>query len=323
MSLLTLGQDTTMVKDYGVCDESGYCIPKIPGIRKSRGVSFNYLNSLSYDISSQNEDSTYQGKINRDRRYTIKLKIPVINEDHMKFVVGLKYAEEEFKFKTFDEGFAFHSALNQKPLRRFGITGYLINPFKSNRFLVSRANFRLSGDFDNGNPEDYLRISASSLYGIRSSYNSTWGIGITYSYSFGRQLIFPILAYAKKYNKYWSLETLIPVNLSLRFNASKKDAFEFLTRVSGDSYNIQFDDYNPDNLFLQSSDLFSGLTYERNVFSILWMSVGGGYRYNYSFDLFRENNFNQRSDPEFSNDVQSSWFVDVGVFLVAPDKWIK
>ncbi|MFT7343791.1 MAG: hypothetical protein ACI9XP_000366 [Lentimonas sp.] len=320
-----LGQedfDSLLYKE-GVINQNGYCITRIPGLGKPKGFELNYRNIYKYGIDTKLavSDTVYSDFINRDRKTNIKAKVPIVLKDNFSLILGLQYASEEFKFK--EQGMlnnSFYSALNEKSLKTYGTTIYALKPFKGKNFFSMRSSFRVSGDFSQNSLEDYFRTSISLLYGWRRSSTFIWGTGLSYNYTFGRQIVIPVLTLSKKINERWSIDGTLPVSMKIRYAASEKNIFEFENKISGENYNITLESITNYNLFIQRSDWFAFATYEREVFDFIWIGVKMGNRYNISFDLYEKNAFISRSNPVISNHLKNTFFVEMNLFLVPPKK---
>lgn len=322
---MTYGQitkDSLLIKE-GVFDNEGYCLPNIGGLGHAKGLEINYRNVFKYAIDTKfnNNDTAYSDIINRHRKVEAKAKIPILLRNNFKLILGLNYSAEEFKFKEYEIiDNSFYAALNSKPLQTFGATIYATKPFKSNTFLTGRASFRLSGDFTQKSLEDYFRTSISVLYGWRRNATFAWGFGASYNYTFGKQLIIPVISLSKKLSPRWSFGAMLPISTKLRYSLNEKNSFEFETKISGDNYNITLVPISNVNLFIQRSDWLISATYEREIYDFIWIGASVGNRYNITFDLFEKNAFVSRSTPIISNRLQNAFFAEVSLFLVPPKK---
>jgi len=303
----------------GICDGSGFCIPKLSGLPKSKGFEIKYKRVLNYKIETEHLTESYSDFIDRDRELTIKLKIPLLLRDNLKLILGAKYENEVFRFDDLGPNAnEFYKALNNKPLKSVGGTLYALKPFKGNKYLLGRFGMRWSGDFGQELGSEYGRLSVSAIYGIRARSDLSWGAGITYSYTFGRQLIFPVLAYSRKYDNGFDFEGLLPVYVKVRKQFSAKNILQFENRISGDSYNIRFQSLSDEDQYLAKSDLFTTLSYEREILSFLWLSAGVSNRYNINFDISENNTFRTRGNPQYQNRLADALSYEFSLFIVPP-----
>lgn len=318
-------QDSSFFKD-GICDREGYCVPRISGLGKAKGLEIKYRNIFKYAVDTRlvDKDTSYSDYINRDRKVGVKIKIPILYKNSFKLILGLQYASEEFKFKEQEViSNSFYAALNRKPLQSFGTTVYATKPFIGNKYLFVRANFRVSGDFSQNSLEDYFKSSVSVLYGTRKNSTFAWGVGASYSYTFGRQLIIPVVSLAKQLSHKWSFDALLPVRMKLRYSGNAKNAFELETKISGENYNITLEPIADHNLFIQRSDWLFTAKYEREIYDFIWFGASVGNRYNLSFDLYEKNAFISRAAPVITNHLMNTFFAEVSLFLVPPRKMVE
>jgi hypothetical protein len=305
----------------GVCDSSGFCIRGIEGMPKPKGFEFRYRRIRDYDIKTKFQDDIYHGTIDRNRETTVKLTLPIIRKEHFMLALGGKYEVEEFRFENPSiNNSNFYSYLEDKPLRSMGLTAYLAQSLKGDKFLVGRVNTRLSGDIDRSEISNYFRSTVSVIYGQKKSATVSWGAGITYNNTFGRQLILPVLTYNKRITKKLSARILLPVNFELNYMINEKNLLRWDNRLSGDNYYINSGPLAPQNLYLSKSDFFSTLTYEREVYDFIWVSANLGYHVNYKFDLSTTNKLLSTDAPAISNDIQNATSFQLSLFMVPPKK---
>ena len=76
------------------------------------------------------------------------------------------------------------------------------------------------------------------VYGVRARNDLSWGAGVSYSYSFGRQFVFPVFVYSRKFSEKWSINAFLPIKISLGYKINDKSTLDFVNEIKGDSYNI-------------------------------------------------------------------------------------
>lgn len=323
------GQDLIKVdslSEMGLCDDSGICIPQLQGLPRPKGIEINYRRVLNYNIETQFKDSNVFARdlIDRDRRFEVKLKAPILRKPKLSLFLGANYQVKEFRFKDFETvENEFYQNLEDKPLRSLGTKLYMIKPLVGQNYLVSYANLRISGDFSRSTLTEHIRTSFTFLWGKRASLSKSWGIGLSYAYNFGRQAIYPVLAYSKKFNKHFSLETILPVNARLKYFFKDKNVLSLVAQLEGDSYFLNFEPYSESKLFLEKSDFYLTVSYEREIYDFVWFTASGGLRRNINFNLYDSNGFVNTGSPRISNALENSGYFNVGIFLVPPRKWME
>lgn len=316
----------------GVCTPHGFTIPTIIGLPRSKGVEIYQERVPSYDLASgyAGTDSSFTNSVRRTKSWMAKLRVPVVNKDHFKMVVGLKYYQQEFAFDnpgSLDN--SFHRSLQDKPIRSAGLSAYVIKSFIGNKYLAFRGTFRLNGDFEEGNVVSHQKTSAQVLYGIKHHWYKTWGFGLSYSNTFGRSSIYPVFFYRHKFRQKWAFETLLPISARLMYQPNEKNVFYFDNKLEGDNYNLNFDTGSNLPLYLEKADFKTFITYEREIYDFIWLGISGGYRININFDVSDSDAYFQRAFPigntnnlTISNSLGNALFFRFGLFLVPPRKWM-
>lgn len=317
----------------GVCTEDGYCIPSLRDLPRGKGLELFQERTPNYNLNTTyvDSDSNFTNRIRRTKNWSAKLKLPVINKDHLKFIVGFKYGRREFAFED-EENIdnAFHQSLKDKPIRTVGLSAYSVHSFQGNKYLAFRGTLRLNGDFESDKMNEHLKTSISGLFGVKVNRFKTWGYGLSYSNTFGRSSIYPILFYRNFLKDKWVIETTLPVSASILFMPNKKNNIYFHCKLEGDNYNLNFDGFRDDPLFLESSDLKTFFTYERELYDFLWLGLSGGMRWNINFDISDSDAYFERAFPigstdnlAITNSLSDAFFARIGIFIVAPRKWLE
>ena len=95
--------------------DSIYCKPGVEGASCAKGIVFQYELLPRYGITTTSSVDSIPGgvgKVQQNRRINLKAKVPLLNKDHLKILLGLKYAREQFKFSTpQDLGFELYHCL--------------------------------------------------------------------------------------------------------------------------------------------------------------------------------------------------------------------
>ena len=200
---------------------------------------------------------------------------------------------------------------------------YVLKPFKGNKYVFSRFSARFTGDLSKEGIDDYFQSTFSILYGIRSSTKVTWGVGLNYRYALGRHLVFPTLAYSRILMNKWSLEAYLPVNVNLRYMYNSKNIFEFRNRFSGENFNVRSGITGNNNIFLDKTDFYSTIVYEREIHDFLWISLAAGAQFNMNFDSSRFGSVQGNGSLRVTNNLSNTLLFEIGLFLVTPQKWLN
>ena len=134
----------------GVCTESGFAIPTLKGMPRGKGLEVYQERIPNHKFSSvvNAPDSSFSNDVRRTKSWMVNLRLPLINKDHFKFLVGLKYYQQEFAFDRPEElDNSFYQSIQDKPIRSVGMTLYGMKSFRGNKYLLGRGAVRLNGDF--------------------------------------------------------------------------------------------------------------------------------------------------------------------------------
>lgn len=313
------------------CTDSGYCIPAIDGMPRSKGLIIRQERVENYSITSSptnNNGPIGDGRIDNNRRWSFKLRLPILNREKLKIALGTHYSVEEYRFfDASDLSYPLYQSLEDKSLKSFGGALYLMKPFKRDRYLIVRGGARLNGDYSiSDRPKaEFIKYSLSALYGIKRNQSMTWAAGLAYSYGFGQVAIYPVLSYFKSFNKRWGVEALLPVYAKLRLAPNEHYRFYLGTELHGANYNLHLTDSTlapaGETVFLEKSEVRYLLSYEREIHDFLWFGVSAGARTNMGFNLasdFRSIATNRLMNNQLGNAL----LFNVSVFIVPPRKFL-
>ena len=189
---------------------------------------------------------------------------------------------------------------------------------------MSKIGAQVNGDFNETGPlplARFFKYTASGLYGWKKDEFTAWGIGLYFSYTFGRPAIYPAFLWNKTFNEKWGIEALLPASFFLRHNLTNKSILLAGYDVDGESYHINIDDPPLSaikTLELRKSEVKLSLTYEQEIYDFLWFSVATGYRLNINFDLSKDNSFSNAKIVD--NDINNTPYFSISLFAVPPQK---
>ena len=193
--------------------------------------------------------------------------------------------------------------------------------------MMLRLRGSLNGDYgrDISPAKDYLKFSITPLYGWKKNSKLSYGVGLSYGYTFGRAIIIPIFAYNRTFNEHLGLEATLPASIRLRWNISERDLLYLTAKVGGSSYRIRFADNSVfgeyETLELQRSEVKLFLNYDREIYDFIWFGVSAGMRQNVNFRLREDPT--RRATTLVEGKLNAAPFVNVGLFLVPPRKFVQ
>lgn len=310
--------------------EKEYCNPSVIGLPRPKAAIIRYELQPGYRINStakSGNDGNASTHIDRNRRFDVRLRFPIINKKSFTLAGGLKYSQEEFKFA---EGVAspypLYKDLEDRPLKSVGLHFYLLKPTRSEKYFILRASFDLNGDYtsDNFGKSEFLKFSITPLIGWKKNENLSYAVGFSYGYSFGRPLIVPVFSFNKNFNCNLGIESVLPINVRLRYTKNDKNYFYAGAELSGASYRLDnkgtnFSGY--DRLHLFRSELRYTLTYERELHDWLWLGLEAGFRQHLRFNL--TNGPRGSSDIIIQNRLKTAPLINASLFVVPPGSFMK
>lgn len=305
--------------------ETPYCNPSVVGLPRAKALIIKYELQPEYKINSTGKLGNYgnsEAKVNRNRRWDFRLRFPIINKPSLTIAAGIKYTHEEFRFaNTVSNNYALYKDLEDRPLKSMGLHFYVVKPTRTKKYFILRASFDLNGDYTSSNigKIDFLKFSISPLIGWKQNENLSYAVGVSYGYTFGVPLVIPVFSFNKNFNCHFGIESLLPVNLRLRYTPNPKNYFYTGLELAGSSYRLEnkgtvFNAY--DKLHLFRSELRATINYEREIHDWLWFGIEAGYRDNIFFNL--TNGSRSRSDIIIENRLKAAPVINASLFAVPP-----
>ncbi len=307
-----------------------YCKCAIQGIPRAKGFSMSYEYRPSYSIKTT--DNTFITKpitnntIKNNGRIEFKLKIPIINKPYLSIIGGFKYNKEEYKFKDFNTGNPLYKSLEDRNLRSIGGSITVLKPTRSNKFWILRLNANLNGDYNNStiSKTNYLKFSISPALAWRKSDDLSYAIGLSYAYNFGRPVLFPTFAINYNLNDHWSLESILPIFIKMRYGINENFYWYNSLEVDGASYRLNNTEPSLakyQNLHLHRSEIKLTSSIEKQITGWLWGGLEIGGAHNLSYNL--TNSATQRSDIIYKNTIGDGFICRVSIFLIPPKRFYQ
>lgn len=305
--------------------DQGYCNPSVIGLPRTKAVIIKYELQPSYRITSTAKLGSYgnsEGKIRTNGRWDFRLRFPIINKPSLTIAAGIKYTQEEFRFDNNKTNtYSFYKDMEDRPLKSLGLHFYVVKPTKGKKYFLLRASFDLNGDYNSEKFADreFLKFSISPLIGWKKNENFSYAVGVSYGYTFGVPLVIPVFSFNKNFNCNFGIESLLPVNIRLRYTKNEKNYFYTGIELAGSSYRLNnegtaFMDYSKLHLF--RSELRFTATYEREIHDWLWFGMEAGYRHNLVFNL--TNGPRARSDVIIDSKLRDAPLINASIFVVPP-----
>ncbi len=325
LSLMSVHAQQSVV----LCTDSTFCVPAVFGMTRSKGIIIKQERVFDYRITSDGTEAGYgqgEDEVKFNKRWQFKLRFPVLMKPGFKLAMGLEYFKEEYHFEGFPENdYPLYQSLEDKPLRSIGTTVYLVKPWLGNRYFMMRVGVKFNGDEGLGNliDSDKLRVSLAPLIGWKKNPYTSYAFGLAYSYDFGRQRVYPVVSYNHTFNNRFGLESILPLEVKLRYTMTEKNLFYATTEFNGATYNIKLDDPSfpeDEDYYLRKSEVRFLVTYEREIHDWLWFSLETGLRSNITFELVDSPKRN--ANTVIDNEFNSAFLLNASIFVVPPRKFL-
>lgn len=307
--------------------KKAYCKCTINGLPRGKFISLKYEYRPNYKISTTDKTGIYgdsKGVIRNNGRFEAKIKIPIINKEYLSIVGGLKYNKEEYNFENItNESNPLYKSLEDRALRSIGANLTVLKPMRSNKFWILRVNANLNGDYGSKNikTSSFLKFSVSPALAWRKNDNLAYAVGITYSNSFGRTLVFPTFALNYNLNQQWSIESILPLFLKFRYGFNEDFYWYNNIEIDGASYRLDNTDTmlaRYQSLHLHRSEVKISSSLEKQIVGWVWAGIEVGGVHNFSYNL--TNSASGHSDVIFKNKIRDRFTVSASIFLVPPKR---
>ncbi len=287
-----------------------FATPSVVGMGPSKGLVVRYERMPTFRVTSMAQVvglDNFAANAEKNARLYIKGYVPMLNNPHLKLLLGINYEREEFKFQPTPTGYELYDNVENRGLKTLGAQLAVIRPVNTVNWYIFRIKGELSGDYTSSelNVPDYLRVSSEFIYGWKRSPTFSWGVGLQLGYTFGRQSIYPAVLYNRTFNNRWGVEAIFPARITARYNVSPKSLLYAGYTVDGFNYIVRLrqplvrrtEQGQPDpatvalrTLELRETEVKFRGRWERALTDYLWLGAEAGYRYNYAFDAFDRTN---------------------------------
>lgn len=306
-------------------DTAQWVTPQIVGDRPSKAISVSYSLNGNTEITSESQTTGLRDTIadlSTISEFELKVRAPIKWKGRTRIVAGVNYRYEEYTFESSDPEYDLYANLQRKHLKALSSTVYINHSLTRRRFLVGRLGAEVNGDYrsDEISLRRQLKYSAALAYGWKPNIYTVFGVGLYYSYSYGRPRAYPAVIINRTFNERWGLETVLPANARLRYTFNNKTYLLAALEVVGASYRIAIDDpplSDYPSLELRNSRLHAGLEFEREIYDFLWFQLSAGYRFNISFNVAEDNTANENI---LENRLEPVPYGRLMIFIVPPRK---
>lgn len=298
-----------------------YCKPGVQNKSRSKGleISYSWLGNGTF----KDEEGKFTAPLSQYKNWQqleINLKVPVVNKDNFKLLLGYKYRSESFDVNRLGGDFTeTFQNLDSRDLKNSSLSAYVTKPLNETKYLAFRLRYTASGNYsgimDFGS--NYAIYKMMALFGVKPDEDFEWGIGIGINSSFRQTTVLPLFMYNRNFSERWGIETALPGFVFGRYNLSKKSLLLFGVEYNSESYRMGVNLTSSPALdyALNHSEVLGLLRIEQQIAPWVWGNVKAGYQWNFSAD-FESKSVNT---TPFQVEPSDGLFLQVGVFISPPD----
>ena len=315
-------EDIDLTKDC-----PAFCRPGV--VNKSRGRGMLLERTMVGDQYLAPRPGGMEGanasEIDYIEQFRAKLKVPVINAPSLKILAGYEYQQEAVHFERigyFNED--LFQSLNGKPLRTNKYSLYITKSFNERVYGGLRLRTACRGDYEqmmNFDPR-YATYSGMAAVGFKERDDLEWGLGLMFGRNFFNTTILPFAVFNQTFSEKWGIETVLPVQIMMRYNFTATNMLLFGVEYQSQSYSLDLLQPGTQGLtpyHFRHAEVAWKATYDKKLYSWIWLTAEAGYLIprRARFDNTRDAayNFRARTSPQP--------YFRVGVFLTPPRNVIK
>ncbi|GAB2942238.1 hypothetical protein GCM10027048_03470 [Hymenobacter coalescens] len=311
--------------DFGDADKpaQAYATQKVLYLSPTKLISVGYEAQTGFDLTATGRhqaagpaDAALARNVNRYGGLRLGVNAPVISRSNFILNLGLTYWNTDVRLDG-AEASTYFQAL-RRGLRSTGASATMFKPFNEQRFLLVQANTDLNGNYrrlDELSGKG-LTYSGTAIYGWKRNDNYMWGLGVTRTYRAGQLLHIPVLLYNRTFNPRWGVEAVFPARVNLRRSFGTTSLLLLGYELEGNTYYLG--PLNGQDLYLRRGEMKPRITYERQLAGFVWLSAQVGYRYNWRFNTFAEQNPQGDNKPVFDHSLDNPLYFNLSVNLVSP-----
>lgn len=301
-----------------------FCHPGVLDKSPGKGVAIEYGYFPGYRQTSSDTDDS---RVNVNHHFLAKFKIPIINKEKLKFLVGARYFEESYHFDNpeKEDDWLFYN-MDGKKLKSHRFSAYLSRSFGYQTYVGLKAELSLNGDYDSFLSMD-KRYRESVLVGIlgrkKNAYKE-WGLGLVTRMGYRGVVTFPFLIYNQTFNDRWGIEATLPVKCMIRYRFNSSALILFGGEMASRNYSVDFEKGNTHDPIGQYTIVNPegqlNIAFQRKLSDWIWMEAKTGYVQYLKSPIDGKE---QVSDIDFQVNKRSSGFLKVGLFLSPPSSFIE
>jgi hypothetical protein len=161
-------------------------------------------------------------------------------------------------------------------------------------------------------------VSATAIYGWKTSEKNMIGTGIARTYRAGQLIHVPVLFWNKTFNDRWGMELLLPAKGHLRYNISTSNMLQAGFELEGNQFSMRLPNSPNGKVFIQRGEFKPRIMWDKKISGFIWFNVQAGLRYNYRFDVMNQYDAKKDNQRYFTSNLGNPLFFNFSLNFVSP-----
>lgn len=305
------------------------CRPGVNHKSPGKGAAIGYTFNPEFSMRAPSADSEQKQEVESNHRFGGKIKIPLVNRDNVKFMLGFKYGVEKYNFEDIDpENDRLFQHLNNTLLRKSEAAAYLVLPINEKHYTSFRFSAGYQGDYQGfvSLAERYVVYRAAGIFGVKKNENLEYGLGLMVSKNIRRTSVLPFGFINYTINDKWGIEAAVPANMKVRRNFAEGKMMLFGLEYSSQNYALNVPQANSSGTGEALNNLYHyrrgfvqmSAAYLHQTSDWAWLEFKLGYAIDLNSDA---RDFAERQN--YSLQPTGSILGTVTFFISPPKKYLK
>jgi hypothetical protein len=319
--------DTTDLIDYSQFgDAEGvkrFCTQKVLNQTPQRIISLGYEYQsgfhmpdvrMGYMLPAQTDFHVQSASALR-----VQVNIPVISNTKFIWQLGANYWGTQFSVQD-PRTIQFASRLNNHSMVSTGINTTIFKPLNEKNFLILQASADMNAVVEKASDlgGKALTLSATAIYGWKTSEKNMIGTGIARTYRAGQLIYVPVLFWNRTFNDKWGMELLLPARGHIRYNFSTSSMLLAGFELEGNQFRMTLPGSENGTVFIQRGELRPRIMWEQKLSGFFWLNAQVGMRTQYRFDVMNQYDARKDNLKYFSSPLGNSFYFNIGLNFVSP-----
>lgn len=295
------------------------------------------LFSIGYDVQGAYDmeagkfltHGAQQLRVHSTREFRLDAQYPLISKNNITLALQLNYLNTQYDFE--ESASITHplvATLDENGLTSTSLSTVIFKPLSLKNFLIIQGGFTLNGDYSLSKPQDlsYTRVFGAAIYGWKPHDRKMWGLGVSRTYLGGALNYLPVFYYQySSASGKWGIDALLPSRFNLKRNFNKESILSVGFNFQGNTYHLNSlvaenagNSLEPE---LRRSELRFRAIFDQAVTRTLFLSLQGGLRYNWQFNVDDGDFFRSLFADQpylFENYIGNPLFAQVSISWVSP-----